>query len=913
VGSLLALVVLALVVIPLVFEDRVANLLRNELNERLDATVELRDIDLSLLTSFPTLTAEIRDLVITGKGEFEGEKLLSVRSVGVGVDLFELIGGEDLVVESISIDQPEVHVRVTKDGTASYDIVASTETEEPASEETAGSELAFRIEEYRIRDGELSYDEPGVHVVASGLEHDGSAAIDDARQDLDSETTIDELTVELGRVTYVRKARLAVVIDAVVDTEQQRVDLGLLRIELNRLAVEGSGDIGWKDDTVSLDVAVASDPAQSIKALVSAIPNALISDFDDIEAGGSFSAKASVDGTLGPGDDDIPAFQASLTVRNGTLQYPDLPLPLSKIALDAAANHPGGNLDKMRLAVSKLEAHAGKSYAKGSLKVTRPLSRPDLDLMLDGRFDTAEIAKAYPMEDVEDLRGTVVTNIALQTAGENIERLEGSISVSDVLYRAKDTPEVKVPKAQLTLGPKRTTIDAFDAVLGRSEISLKGSVSPLLSLLEEDETIEGDLKLSSRAIYVDDFLTEGDETTEDAPFLIPSNVDAKLSVDVAKLVYGELELKNLRGAARVRDRKLILSGVRADALGGVMKLSGVVATPEAAPSTFDMEYTVDQVSFAQAFEALPSMRAFAPIARFLDGRFSTDLEASGRLGESGEPKLGTIDANGLVMTLQSKLGPEFKPLAALSKAVPAIPRPLDLRAFRTRFAIEDGRVQVKPFIVDAGNLDLNVSGTHGLDQEMSYRVSTDIPIDRVTGAIEQSIRKLGTDLTKVEDVAVIAKVTGSIDDPRVSVDVDTEALRGAVADTVARELEEKRKAALAELSKQTSKIIEEAEKRAAQIRKESRKAADKVRDEAYKRADQLVEEAGSNPLKKVAAKEAAKRIRSEADKRSKQLVREADERAEGIVEEAKQRVDRLEEEAKAKSGQGIDEATKPIR
>ncbi|MBW2212277.1 MAG: AsmA-like C-terminal region-containing protein, partial [Deltaproteobacteria bacterium] len=183
-------------------------------------------------------------------------------------------------------------------------------------------------------------------------------------------------------------------------------------------------------------------------------------------------------------------------------------------------------------------------------------------------------------------------------------------------------------------------------------------------------------------------------------------------------------LSNFKGTARVRHRKLTLSGVRANALGGSMKLSGTVATPVGKPATFEMDYEVDRVRFAEAFEALPSMRAYAPIARFLDGRFSTTLKATGQLGDDGEPKLRSIDANGLVMTLQSKLRADFKPLAVLHDAVPAIPKPLDLSSLKARFNIEDGAVRMKPFEVQTKGLKLLVSGSHGLDQEMSYRVST---------------------------------------------------------------------------------------------------------------------------------------------------------------------------------------------
>ncbi|MBW2719569.1 MAG: hypothetical protein JRD94_13795, partial [Deltaproteobacteria bacterium] len=682
-----------------------------------------------------------------------------------------------------------------------------------------------------------------------------------------------------------------------------------LSIAVNELSVGGSGQIGWTDDALDLDVELASAKGQSLKALVSAVPNAYAADFAGLRASGSFSIDAKVKGQLGPDDHDIPSFTVRLLVHDGTLKYPDLPLPLTGVALDAKATHPGGNLDKLRLDVAKYAVRAGQSHASGHLAVTTPISQADVELVLDGHFDMAEIAEAYPIPDVEDLRGIITATLDLAAKGDHIKRL------TDVVYRAKDAPPVQVKSAHVVLSPRATKVEAFHASLGRSDVALSGSLSPFTAFLSDDQTIVGNLRLKSRAIYVDDFLSEeGDKQSgqETTPFLLPDQVDAKLAVDVGKLTYGELVLSNLKGTARIRRRKLTLSNVRADALGGSMKLSGTVATPVGKPATFEMRYEVDKVRFADAFEQLPSMRAYAPIARFVDGRFSTDLKASGQLGDDGEPKLRSIDANGLVMTLQSKLRSDFKPLAVLTDAVPAIPKPLDLSSLRARFNIEDGAVHMKPFEVRTKGLEMTVSGSHGLDQEMSYRVSTEVPIDKVTGALAKKVRGIGLDLSKASSVDLVAKVTGSLEHPRVSVDVDTDALRGAVAEAVSAELEARRQEALAALAAQNQRIMAEAAKRAAQVRSEGKKAAEMARKEGYKRADQLVDKAGSNPLAQIAAKEGAKQARRETDKRADQLIKEADKRATQIVAAAKKRTEQLQAAAEAQSERATDAATQPI-
>ncbi len=902
---ILGLLIVTLAVIPIMLKGRVLELVRSELNERLDATVDFEDVDLSLLSTFPTFTAELLGLEVTGKGLFEGKKLLSVRSLGAGVDLLSLLRDEKVVLESITIDHPEVHVLVNEDGVANYDIVKEdSAAADAAPAEEQREDFGLQLRDYRIIAAVLTYEAPGTQVSVRGLEHEGSATIEGATQALASNTSVEALSVQLGPVTYLKDAKLLLDLVATIQTDRQRVDLSELKLALNELSIGGSGNIGWAEDSLDLDVQLASPEGQSVKALISAVPNAYAADFAGLQASGSFAVSAQVKGQLGPGDDEIPSFSAGLSLERGTLKYPDLPLALTELRLEAKAMHPGGNLDKMRIEVSKFGARAGKSHAAGRLTVARPISQPDLALLVDGHLDMAEVAQAYPIPDTEALRGLIDAKVDLAATGENIKRLDGDIRVTDVLYRAKDAPPVQVDEAHVLLSPKATNVQTFRAKLGRSDLALTGTLSPLMAFLDDEQVISADLALRSKALYVDDFLSaEEDEQAaqETTPFLLPDKVDAKLAVAVKKLVYGELVLADFEGSARVRDRKLWLNNMKADTLGGSMALSGTVSTPVGEPASFEVSYKVDKVSFAEAAKALPSLRAYAPVASFLQGRFSTDLKASGELGEDGSPKLSSLDAGGLVMALQSKLDSDFEPLLLLSKAVPAIPAPLELSSFQTRFDIRDGAVHVKPFPVKAKGLALMVSGSHGLDQEMSYQVSTDVPIDKLTGSLATKVRGLGLDLSKVSEVGVVVKLTGSVQDPRIAVDVDSDALRGAVADTVSAELLKQQQNALAALGVQQQKLLAEAEKRADQLRKEGERAADKARKEAYKRADQLVAEAGNNTVKKLAAKEAAKKIRSEADKRAKQLEREADKRANQIVAEAEQRSAQLEAEVKAQS------------
>ncbi len=906
IASLLGVLLLGLVLVPVLFKDQIVERLRIELNQRLDATVTFSEVDVSLLSTFPTLTAEVADLAITGKGDFDGTTLLAARSIGAGVDLLTLIMDSAIEVQSIDVEHPEVHVLVSKDGKANYDIVREQEGPTDQSSEA----LAFEIKRYRISEGSITYEAPDLRIAVAGLEHDGRAIISGSTQDLSSETTMDALTARAGRITYLKEAKASVSVDALIDTENAQLTVRAVRAAVNQLALEGSGSVGWAGPGTDLELQLASKPGLPIKALISAIPNAYAADFAGLQASGAFSLAANVQGQLGPEDNDIPAFTATATVRDGALKYPDLPLGIGEVDLDAKVTHPGGPLDKMRIDVPKFGIVAGKSHANGHLRVTRPLSRPEIELALDGRFDLAEIAKAYPIAGVEGLEGLVAATIDLNAKGDKVEKLTGDITITDLLYQPADAPAMRIRTARFELASDSTKIEELQVQVAESDLGVRGVASPLTTLLMADRALTASLSLTSKRLRVEDFLSNGEPTTsgESSPFMLPDDVDASLQFDVGRLTYGDLVLDNFKGRGRLRNRTLVLEGVRADALGGTMKLDGKVATPIDRPPSFDIEYGVAKVRFSDAFEQVSSMRAYAPIARFLEGRFSTDFKASGTLGEDLSPKLDSIDASGFVAAFQSRLSSDFKPLAALNDAIPSIPKPLDLESFRARFKIEDGAVHVSPFPVQVRGIAMELSGTHGLDQDMKYQVTSDIPLDKLSSKLAKEAQMLKIDLSKAKTVGVRANLTGSIDAPRVSVDLDSKALRGAVADALSAELEAQNARAMQELEQQTKRLIDEAEKRAAQIRAEAAKAAELARKEGYARAAQAEREAAGNPLTAIAAKEGAKRLRSETDKRANQLIAEADKRASQMVAEARKRAVQTLAEAAKRS----DQATKSV-
>jgi hypothetical protein len=79
VATVFGLVLALLVVLPVLFRDRIEQRLKVEANRSLDARVDWHDAGLTFFRKFPNLTLRLGDLTVAGKGRFEGDTLAMVR------------------------------------------------------------------------------------------------------------------------------------------------------------------------------------------------------------------------------------------------------------------------------------------------------------------------------------------------------------------------------------------------------------------------------------------------------------------------------------------------------------------------------------------------------------------------------------------------------------------------------------------------------------------------------------------------------------------------------------------------------------------------------------------------------------------------------------------------------------------
>src|SRR5207244_2165739 len=91
------------------------------------------------------------------------------------VNLFSVIGGKNMKIYSVNIDEPRIHAIVLKDGKANWDI-AKPDTAAATAADTASSPFQMNLQHYAIKNAYISYDDAstGMSTELVNLTHEGS-------------------------------------------------------------------------------------------------------------------------------------------------------------------------------------------------------------------------------------------------------------------------------------------------------------------------------------------------------------------------------------------------------------------------------------------------------------------------------------------------------------------------------------------------------------------------------------------------------------------------------------------------------------------------------------------------------------------------------------------------------------------
>lgn len=570
-GIVIALLLGAMIAIPLIFKDDIVAAVKTAANEELTAKLDFGDVNISLFREFPKLAIGLNNIsIVNGPGPFEGVNLLKAERLDVAVDLWAAITNNDVIIKGLTIDKPDIKVYVLSNGDANYDITKPSDTPETAAS-TESSPI--KLEHYAINDGNVLYDDRGLDMVAElkGLNHSGKGDLYTDVYDMVMTTKVNQLSVNYGGVQYLRNAKADW--DATVNADMAKMKFTLKEnvAQVNNLKLLLDGWIEMpNDEDILMDLKFGT-PQNDFKSFLSIIPGAYTQDFNDVKADGTLSFAGMAKGKYN--ETTYPAFNLNFEVKNGNVKYPSLPLGISGINVDAAIKSPGPTLNPMTVDISSFALKIGSNPLEGYFRLKTPVTDPNIDTRIKGILNLGELTKAFPVEDVQEMAGILNADITTKAAMSQIDagryeavNMAGTLKMDNFVYRSAGEPDVRISSLNTTFSPQKVDLQNFNAKIGRSDFAVNGSIDNVLAYFSTDKTMTGKMNFSSNLMDANELM--GPEPTADE--VVPNDVPAAeekafdrwdFVVDgkIGKLFYEDYKISDMRMAGHFKPNKMDIS------------------------------------------------------------------------------------------------------------------------------------------------------------------------------------------------------------------------------------------------------------------------------------------------------------------------------------------------------------------
>ena len=927
----LGVILLMLLLTPVVFKSRIEATVKEKVNEQIHARVDWTGLSLSFFRGFPQLSISLHHLSVVGLEPFEGDTLAGLERFELRVNPFSALR-RNLEVKSILLDHPLINAILLEDGTANWDIAPADEEE--VEEDASGTEssMRFSLKRVAIRQGRVYYSDQASAMDASleelNLELKGDLSVEQSEVHLS--VGVDRINLKMGGIRYLREAVFHLDLHAAADLVENRFTLEKNLISLNGLELGSEGDIFLQEGGgMVMDLNLFSRET-SFKTLLSLVPAVYLQDFESVKTSGSLLLEASIKGTMN--DSVLPDARLHLFVKDGYFSYPDLPGDVSDIQISLDVDYKGEDLDASLVRLDNLHFQLGGNPFDMSMQVDHPQSDMHVAGLVRGVIDFSTLKNVVPMEDV-NLEGRLETDLRWDTRlsfieQENYEQveLEGILKMEGLNFQSPDLPmPVSLKNLNMQFNPRRVELTSLDAYLGSSDLHLSGALQNFIPYVFNGQTLSGSLQVRSGLLDANEFLVseEADQGTEPAleqdsivpvrpdslarppSVKIPENMDLSLDLDMKRIVYDDIVVENLEGSMRVLGGVAGLENLRMDVIEGVLNARGWVDTRgefAEADVTLDMQ----GVDIPTAYQTFVSVEKLMPMAKYCRGKANIAMSYHSLLDQSFAPLYESIDASGRVRTRGLKFYNlnDFVPLSEVLKNEKFSNMAPD--EVNVGFKMHEGRIILDPFDMNVEDSRITVSGSHGIDLTMDYKLDMRIAkADLGTGANElmQGLTALaagaGIQIPASGYLNVVARITGTFNHPRVSTDLSGnlrssgEKAITAVEERITREVEQVKEEVREEASAEAEKIIADAEAEAARLVEEARKAGEALVQEADKQGQQLIKEAGSNPLKQVAARTAANELKHQAEQNSEKMVSEAEAKAAEMVRKAREEAGKI--------------------
>lgn len=208
-----------------------------------------------------------------------------------------------------------------------------------------------------------------------------------------------------------------------------------------------------------------------------------------------------------------------------------------------------------------------------------------------------------------------------------------------------------------------------------------------------------------------------------APFLVPTNVDARFGITAGKIDYSDMQLHDFTGLVLMSGGSINLHDCKASLAAGSVTLDALYSASTPDDMNFGFGLDIKDFNIHNFLKMMPPVDSLMPVMRDLSGVVNAQVAATTKITPAMKIDMPTmkaavrIEGDSIVFLSEETYREVAKWLLFKHKDENMV------RHVNVEMLIDDGSLRLYPFIFDFNRYRLGIEGYTDIDLQMHYHVA----------------------------------------------------------------------------------------------------------------------------------------------------------------------------------------------
>jgi hypothetical protein len=809
--SLVALACAALLVVTLLFGDKVKQFAIAEINKRLATEMKVDGaITFSVFAHFPYASVTFEKVSIIGTLPAKGT-LLACDEISLLISLTDLWKGR-YVIHRLTAENGTLSVVIDGNGNRNYDIV----------KKSAGPQNQFllKINDARLRNFRVNYlDEVNAQ--------DYSLLTGETK--LTGEFASEQFTlgIEANAVTSYLKSRgvdylhhRTLLLKGQIGCEPAKNHYVFRSAQIN---IDGSnftlsGEMTGQPDGTNLALRIGGS-RQTVSELLALLPAVAVRNLSGYKLSGRVSWTGEINGLMN--EKTHPLLTAKFQIDRGAFGTGEFEHALTSITVEGSySNGSDHQASTSEILIDRFSAEVAGNELKGSF-VLRNFRNPEVNAMLDGEATLEKIYPLFKNEHVESVSGSVTFHScyyrgavsALNSTALNMNKIQAG-----GLFEVKDlkvvTPQATYDRINGTFEIANNDIrfKACTFRAGESDLQFNGTVSnffPFLFTELSDSAVTGqkiglDATLASDKLNWEDLIGESSSTGSPGNYEIPAvfyRLTGSVNGTVKEFSFKKFNAAHISGKVLFLPHQIYFNDIRLSAEGGTAAANGTLDISRSNRSRLDATVSLQQLDLTRLFYEFDNFNQSTLTDKNLKGKITAAISLQAIWNEN-RFNADALHAVADVSVENGELN-NFEPMLALATFIKVKElRNITFSKMQNQIEIKNNKVLIPAMDIFSNALNVHLSGTHGFDNMIDYKVQLNL-----LRLLTDKLRKSNNQANEAEQTTegflnLYLTMTGPAGDPVIR--FDKQSVKQKIATDLAEEKQNLKEILRKEFSQQSA-------------------------------------------------------------------------------------------------------------